>query len=242
MKTRIIAVAAAAGLALAGAIALVFAVQGAGQVAAAGKDTRPVLVVTAEIPAGTSADRLESAVSLENVPGAYVAEDAVADLDDLDGLITAVGLKPGEQVLASRFVTPAELASSGGRADVPEGMQEVSIALDIQRVAGGSVGPGDRVGVFASLPASGVEAASTRLLLDQVLVTAVASTVDQDEEGGSAQGLVLVTLAVSADDAQRLVYAAEFGTVWLSAQNAESTPVTGGAATRPAATQGSAAQ
>ena len=41
-----------------------------------------------------------------------------------------------------------------------------------------------------------------------------------------------MTFAVNADDAQKLVYGAEFGRVYLSLQNAKTTPLTGGAATR----------
>ena len=38
---------------------------------------------------------------------------------------------------------------------VPEGLQEVSVAVDLQRIAGGAVGPGGRVGVFASFDDNG---------------------------------------------------------------------------------------
>ena len=55
MKTRIIAVAIAAVLAVVGAIALVVAVRSADQAAVAGAQLQSVLVVTAEIPAGTEA-------------------------------------------------------------------------------------------------------------------------------------------------------------------------------------------
>lgn len=44
-----------------------------------------------------------------------------------------------------------------------------------------------------------------------------ATTDAQDEEAGPADE-ILVTLAVSGSDAERLVYAMEFGTVWLSYQ------------------------
>jgi pilus assembly protein CpaB len=122
-------------------------------------------------------------------------------------------------VLSSRFATSTELASSGVHVAVPEGMQEVSIAVDLQRIAGGAVGPGGRVGVFASYDDASQGSKSTALLLNQVLVTAIASTVDPDADGAQAQGLVLVTLALNAADAQAVVNAAEFGHIWMSAQN-----------------------
>lgn len=214
MKTRIIAVAVAAVLALVGAVVLVMAVRSADQAATAGAQLTSVLIVRTEVPAGTAADHLGDAVEVRQVPARYVADGAVADLAELDGLVAVVNLQPGEQILATRFSSPQQLASAGIHAAVPEGMQEVSIAVDLQRIAGGSVGPGERVGVFASFDETG-----TTLLLNQVLVTSIASTVDPDADGQQAQGLVLVTLALNAEDAMAVVHAAEFGHIWMSAQN-----------------------
>lgn len=219
MRTRIIAVVIAAVLAVVGAIALVVAFRSADQAAVAGAQLQSVLVVKAEVPAGTEADHLGDAVTVQQVPAKYVAEGAVEDLDDLAGLVAAVNLQPGEQVLASRFSSPAELASSGVHVAVPEGLQEVSVAVDLQRIAGGVVGPGDRVGVFASYDDGAAGAKSTTLLLNRVLVTSLRSTVDPDADEQQAQGLVLVTLALDADQAKAVVNAAEFGHIWMSAQN-----------------------
>lgn len=218
MRTRIIAVAVAAVLALAGAVVLVLAVRSADQAAVAGARLVEVLVVHDEVPAGTAADHLGDAVRVEQVPARFVATGAVADIGDLSGMVAAVNLQPGEQVLASRFSSPEQLASAGVHAAVPAGMQEVSVAVDLQRIAGGFVGPGDRVGVFASFE-TGASTGTTRLILNQVLVTSVASTVDPASDQQQAQGLVLVTLALSAEDATAVVHAAEFGRIWMTAQN-----------------------
>jgi pilus assembly protein CpaB len=219
MRTRIIAVAVAAVLAIVGAVVLVVAVRSADQAATAGAQLQSVLVVRTEVPAGTAADHLGDTVTVEQIPAKFVADDAVTDVVDLAGLVAAVTLEPGEQVLASRFSSPEQLASAGVHAAVPEGLQEVSIAVDLQRIAGGSVGPGDRVGVFASYEDSTGGTKTTTLLLNQVLVTSIASTVDPNADEQQAQGLVLVTLALDAEDARAVVNAAEFGHIWMSAQN-----------------------
>jgi pilus assembly protein CpaB len=212
MRTRIIAVVVAAVLAIAGAATLVFAFQGASQSAIAGTRTQSVLVVVTEIPAGTTGEAARAFVHERDVPAAYVVEGAVEQIDDLSGLVAAARLLPGEQVLADRWATPAELAATGGRVEAPDGSQEISVALDLERVAGGAIEPGSRAGVWAS--ADDV----TSLLFDQVLVTALASTVDADEADASTQGTVLVTFAVSAEQAQAIIQAAEFGEIWLSLQ------------------------
>lgn len=212
MRTRIIAVIVAAVLAIAGATALVFAVQGASQSAAAGTRTQTVLVVVTEIPFGMTGEAAAALVEEKKVPAAYIAEGAVDSVDDLVGLVAAARLLPGEQVLAGRWSTPADLAATGGRLDPPDGTQELSIALELERVAGGAVVPGSRVGVWGSADDA------TSLLFDQVLVTAIASTVAAGDDGATTQGTVLVTFAVSEAQAQAIIQAAEFGEIWLSLQ------------------------
>jgi pilus assembly protein CpaB len=242
MRIRIIAVVAAIVLAAVGAVVLVVAVRGASQQAADGAKTEAVLVVTSEIPAGTSSAAIAGSAEVRRIPAAYVVAGAVASTKALLGRVASTTLEPGEQVLASRFVTPQELSASGGSAAVPKGMQEVSVAVDVARMAGGKVGVGDRVGVYVSFDGSGGQPASTGLLLDRVLVTSLASTAVQSSgtpltgtsQKPSTSGTVLVTLAVSADDAQRLIYAAEFGKIWFSAENADSASVTSGVVTRAA--------
>lgn len=223
MRTRIIAVVVAAVLAVVGAGVLVMAVRSADDRAAAGEQLVPVLVVTAAIPAGTSGDHLGGSVRVEKIPAAYVPRDAVADASDLAGLVAAVDLVAGEQVLAGRFQTPAELASSGARVSVPAGLQEVAVAVDLQRIAGGAVGPGDKVGVFVSFDPTSGEGSTTQLLLDQVLVTSVTSGVASSDEAVT-QGLVLVSLALTAEQATAVVHAAEFGHIWMSSQNDDTAP------------------
>lgn len=242
MRIRIIAIAIAAVLAIVGVVVLVGAFRVQSQSAAGGKNLVSVLVVTSAIPAGTSASELGNSVETESIPAAYVAHGAARTVGDLAGRVASVSLQPGEQVLASRFVTSTELAATGGTAAVPSGMQQVSIAIDSQRMAGGRIGVGDHVGIFVSLDSTGTDPATTQLLLNDVLVTAVGGAVAPASSSGvgtdsttptsSVTGSTLVTFALGADDAQKLVYGAEFGHVWLSLQNAKSTPVTVGPATR----------
>lgn len=242
MRIRIIAIAIATVLAVVGVVVLVSAFRTQGEAVAAGKNRVTVLVVTAEIPAGTAASSLAGSVQTKSIPAAYVAPGAATSLVALRGRVASVTLEPGEQLLASRFVTTSELAATGGTAAVPVGLQQVTISMDAARTAGGRIGAGDHVGVFVSLDASGDAPASTQLLLNDVLVTAVggaSAAGSSSAVGGSAatttssvSDTTLVTFAVSADDAQKLVYGAEFGRVWLSLQDAQSSPVTAGPATR----------
>ena len=234
MRTRIIAVAIAAILAVVGGVILVNYVRTVSTTAAQGAQLTDVLVVTQVIPAGTSADKADNSYTVKQIPAAYVAPGAVTSASQLSGLVATAELEPGEQMLTSRWATAAQLSAQGGTAAVPTGMQEVAVAVDLQRIVGGRVGAGNHVGIYVSLDASGDQLARTSLLLDQVLVTSVTSSANSaaataTSATAATQGLVLVSVAVTADDAQKLVYALEFGKVWMSLENDRSTAATAGA-------------
>src|SRR5918998_3869695 len=134
---------------------------------------------------------------------------------------------PGEQLLASRFIDPALLADPNA-VKIPKGMQELSIALESQRVLGGELKPGATVGVFVSLAKEDERPAQTHLVLHKVLVSKVqrgASAQQQEGAGGDngtglPEGGLMVTLAVTAPSAEKIVFGAEHGKIWLSLEPA----------------------
>jgi pilus assembly protein CpaB len=157
------------------------------------------------------------------VPAKALPADAVSDPAAISGLVTTVDLVPGEQLLNTRFRDPA---TSQNPADipVPAGMQEVSILLEPQRSVGGRLQAGDTVGVFISLGAGITKPPTevTHLTLHKVLVTALHGTsataggATPEATPGAATEDVLITLALTAADAEKVVYGQEFGTIWLS--------------------------
>lgn len=232
MTTRIIAVILAAVLAVVGAVLLISYVRGADDRAFEGAKLTEVLIVQDGIPAGTSGADLGTSVDLESVPIAYVADGAITDVADLDGLVAAVALQPGEQVLATRFVEPDQFGADGGSVAVPKGLQELTISLEVQRAVGGSLVSGDLVGVYGSLQSDNVDPARTQLVESGVLVTSVVRDSAVDPATAQTTGTILVSMAVNADQAQRIVYQLEFGQVYLTLQGKDVTPPTGGAVTR----------
>ena len=217
MNRKLNGIIAAAVLAIIGTFLLVGYVSSAEARATRGEKLVPVLVVREAIRAGTDVDALEDAVAIEHIPSKVRADGAVESLDDLEG-VTAVALVPGEQLLADRFVEPSVQA----RGNVPAGFHEVTLSLEPQRALGGRIGPGHKVGVVASFGAEETDERPTSLLLDGVLVTSVQAVEpppenDGDEKIGAApSSALLVTLAVTADDLEKVVDATEHGSVWLS--------------------------
>jgi pilus assembly protein CpaB len=214
----------------------------------AGTETTEVFVVQKAIPAGTPASGLNDSVTKKPIQKSTLAEGTVANLADLGSKVTAVSLVPGEQLVSSRMVD-ADSFLGPSRVAVPDGMQEISIKLPIDRVVGGKVNAGDTVGIFVSLQEGSGDAAAksqgTQLTFHKVLVTAAqfsngsAAQPDAAQQGQSqgslnssnsnqSDGTYLITVARNSADAERLVYAIEFGKIYLSKEPAAATEGTAG--------------
>jgi pilus assembly protein CpaB len=224
VRRRLLAAVAALVLLVVGTAVLVAYVRGADARALAGVRTVEVLVVDELIPEGTPASELSGLVRTETLPAKAALADRVTDLADLAGRVAGVDLLPGEQLVDGRFVDASALRAPG-TVPVPEGKQEVSILLEPQRAVGGRLAAGDTVGVFISLTFEN-GTATTHEVLHHVLVTQVqGAPAAAPAEPGQPQtasstpvpsGSLLITLAVNAGDAERVVFGAEHAAIWLS--------------------------
>lgn len=221
MNRRLVSAIAAGVLAILGAVLLVSYVNNADSRAMANMDPIEVLVVSAPIAQGTPAEEIAASVTTEQLPKAAVGPDAVRSLAEVAGRVAATDLQPGEQVLGARFVTRQSLERFGG-IPAPEGYHSVTIALDAPRVVGGTVTAGDTVGVFVTLEDG------THLVLRKILVTRVqgglGSTqptegVENPDAAPEPEGGAMITMALTTDQAQTVVYAAEHGSIWLSLED-----------------------
>ncbi len=234
MKTRLIAGVIAVVLATVGTVVLVSYARGADARAMAGLDTVDVLVASEPIPQGTQASDLAALVETRQLPANVVLPNGVTNLNQLAGDVALVALDPGEQLLNSKFGAPP--STNPDAVVVPPEMQQVTVLLDLQRAMGGNIKSGDTVGVFLSYtPIDQVN--RTHLTLQKVLVTGVqgaptaagaasgtqnpvsVSTSDSTATPPAQTDLtnkLLVTVATNAGDAEQIVFAATYGTVWLS--------------------------
>lgn len=231
MKSRLLAGTAAIALAVVGALLIIFYAQGADQRAMATTKPVDVLVVKTAIPAGTPVNEMAASLVIEKVPAAGVANTALSTLDNKAGTVSAVALVPGEQLLAERLVAPEE-AKSEGAVKVPAGFQEVSFEVEPKRVVGGRIDVGDHVGFFLSFEGGAFKAkpedVTTQLTVHKALVTAVqrapqttpaekpAEGEPNPEDTTLPEGSLMLTVAVNDVDAGKIVFASEFGRIWLT--------------------------
>ena len=226
MRRRLLAATAALVLLVAGTLVLLAYVRGADARALAGARTVEVLVVDELVPEGTPAADLAGLVRTEVLPAKAALADRVTDLSSLSGKVATVDLQPGEQLLRSRFTSPDDRAAPGTVA-VPDGLQEVSVLLEPQRAVGGRLAAGDTVGVVVSID----DLVATYSVLHGVLVTQVQgapapATAESGTETASAgspapAASLMVTLAVTAGQAEAVVFGIEHGTLWLTLEPAD---------------------
>ncbi|GGI44790.1 pilus assembly protein CpaB [Agromyces flavus] len=234
MKTRIIGAIVALILAVAGAFVLVTYVRGADARAAEGAELAEVYIVQEPIAEGTAGESIEELVRVDTIPQRNLAEGYVTDLEELAGLVAATDILPGEQLLTARFVDPADLAARGD-VPIPEGMQLVSFTLPADRVVGGQVRAGDKIGLVGTADPDEIGDEEdvvnpvSRFAFHGVLVTKVQGVAGVDPETGEEQSQgagdsIMVTIALSAPDVERWVWfsegeAAQYAQMWLTLEN-----------------------
>ncbi len=210
-----------------GVVTLVRYVRTAEDRALAGQQLVDVVVATQTVEAGTRADQMVAITEVRQVPASSRTPGAITDLSQVDDMITSVDLVPGEQLLAARFLDGETRLVAGGEVQIEPGLVEVTVQVNPSRAVGGQIVPGERVAVVSYVgdinlsddsidPRSGV-------LLRQALVTNIQSaapeTLSNEENDRNRQtpgSDFLVTLAVEPASAERLVFADEYGIVWLA--------------------------
>jgi pilus assembly protein CpaB len=227
MGRRSLLLVAAVVLAGLGAALVFWYAHGADQRAAQGLQLRKVLVATTEIPAGTSGASLvgSSSVELRDVAAGSVAPGALSDLSGVRSLTTLGPVFPGEQLLGAQFGPSAALTSL----PIPDGMMAVSVQLgDPERVAG-FVTAGSEVAVFVTIantdPATQARQPDmTQILLTRVPVigvgnTSVVTQTSTDRTGQQNTEQIpktILTLAVTQDEATRLIHATQKGSLYFA--------------------------
>jgi len=245
MTRRILAILFALALAVFGTAAVLLYVKSADDRAVTGMEPVDVLVAKARIPAGTTGEVIRSKELAETIklPARSVPADEVLTRipAELDKLVITSDLQPRQVVLKGMF--SQQTRTAGGLA-IPEGKIAISVEATMAAQVAGYVRPGSQVAVFASyhfvadgknttrvLGSSGEGPGGTSVLLSKVEVIAVgpygegATTVTPLDNGNAgnndteASAAVLVTVAVTTEEAAKLIHAANADAIYLALVN-----------------------
>lgn len=199
----------AAGLGLLASGVMFAYVNGANQRADAGEPQGPVLVAKAAIPLNTPI--LADQVAVESRPVRYIPEGALTNPELAVGRMTKIELAVGEPVLESKLFRQGEEAQAV--LPVPPGMRAITVAVDEVVGVAGFVQPGMTVDVVSTMDIEGDVV--TRFLLQKVKVLACAQDAKRKDDP-EARVVSSATLAVSPQDAEKLILAADRGKIRLA--------------------------
>lgn len=209
-----------------------------------------VLVATERIPAGTTAGEAVAGelATVRTFARTSVPEGALTDVKSVAQQVALTDLYPGEMLLAVKFGEQA--APNSGALTIPEGHLAVTVNLENPRGVSGFVTPNAEVAVFDTFNVFPRDAGSgqtpsgdrlsddydknraTRLLLPRVKVLAVGAQTSlrpeaEDDEAavpaGAPPTATAVTLAVMQKDAEKVIHAAETGSLWFALLSPQST-------------------
>ena len=219
MDRRRILLVFAAVIAALGTLLVFLYVKGADNRANQAVESQNILTAVALIAPGESVDTAAAAGKFELRPIAAnsVLAGALVDTSAITGKVATTTIYPGEQIIASKFGGSAEALSS---LPIPKGKLAISVNLsDPARVAG-FVSPGSEVTIFMTgSSTTGTIGPFARMLLARVTVIGVGSTTPGQTTTTASDGTAttevlpnaLLTLAVSKEDAERVLFASTNG-------------------------------
>jgi pilus assembly protein CpaB len=188
-----------------------------------------VLVSKQDIPAQTNLDNLISggAFTTLQVPEDALVQGAVTDLSQLKGKSTAFPILQGEQITTARL-QGSSTQVEGGALGIPAGHRALTLSVEAPQAVGGVIQAGDHITLYATFDNVSVITPSLQRLLQgtaprKIEIPDFTATVvpdvqvlkaTQSSEGNA--GSVLLTLALTPIDAQKVVFAEEEGKIWVA--------------------------
>ncbi|MGI5836455.1 MAG: Flp pilus assembly protein CpaB [Chloroflexota bacterium] len=204
----------------------------------------PVVVATQDIPARTKVTA--SMVAVKQMPPDAKHANAFAEVSEVEGKVTKLPITAGEQVISNKFVVQREEA--GLAFTIPPSKRAVAITVNEVIGAGGLIVPGDYVDVIGVFDKETMGKDMAAIILQNMLVLSVAQSIEGElppEEPKTPVQQVgdqirvpeptptpvvkpkampeakTVTLAVTPEEAQRLVLAEARGTLRLALRPAK---------------------
>ena len=124
--------------------------------------TRTVVVAVAAIPARTTGEAMvaNGLVKEQQIDASAVAPGAIDSISKLQGMALTVPVASGQQLLQTQLAAPSTQALSFR---VKTGMRAITLPIDRNNAAGGSIQEGDRVDVIATFKADEFQVAGLTL-------------------------------------------------------------------------------
>lgn len=173
----------------------------------------PVLVAKRPIEAGTPGReaRSKGLAAVESLPRRSVVLGSFSSVEQLNGLVAAEDIYPGEQVTARRF---RPLEERGIRSKLDGNLRAIEISGTGHQVLAGTLKEGDHTDVVANFKlegsSTGANTTFTRVILRDILVLRTGSG-GEDGDVTSSGDEASVQLALTDSQSQKLFFAMQNG-------------------------------
>lgn len=196
-----------------------------------------VFLVKQDIPKGFPGERAldEGYIAKDRIPRKFYPAKAVVDVQTLRGKVAIAPLSAGVPVVDDNFVEP-RIAQESFAQRIDKDKQAVTLSVSAVQGVARLIVPGDKVNMLITSdsgdPAAGLQ---TQFVLQGIEVLAVGNSTElqpgeaapaQAAAAGTAQTLDsgLITFAVPALDAERVVHASQSGAIHLTLVPPDFTP------------------
>jgi pilus assembly protein CpaB len=235
--TKTIAAISALLLALAATVAIYFYVRGVEERAFEAAELVEVFVAQGPIDAGATAAEVSEAglITRDTAPRGNVPFGAITSLDEIEEQFALDPILTGEIILRERWGTSEEVTVGF---TIPDGFEAIAAEVAVPPGVAGFVRAGDVVSAIATVELLGPtveddegnvsaepEEIRTQYLLQGIEVLAVGQRQLQTEEQEATTASVLLTLAIEPEDAERLVFAIQNGSLYFTLLPDDAAPV-----------------
>lgn len=173
-----------------------------------------VFVAKSPVSAGASGEDLMMIMEKRDIPQKYVAADAIKSESDVKDKSLVIALSAGEQLTKNKL---RQEAVSEISYRLTSGKVAVSIPVDEVIGVSGNVKAGDHVAIFATFTPGPGGSDITQLLLGDIEVLMNSEGDVKSGKLSSSGGLKkTLTLAVTLQEAEKVIFAEEKGKVWVS--------------------------
>ncbi|HEX2149729.1 MAG TPA: Flp pilus assembly protein CpaB [Actinomycetota bacterium] len=194
-------------------------------------ETAEAYVATADLTIGTVWEDLAGLVEKRPIPVALRPPGAITDPAQVKGKTLVRSMGRGEVLTTVQFnQTGAESLK------IPNGQRALTLSLPAPQGVADYIQPGAKADIFVTfkgLPGvtNPVDATLTQLLLSNVTVLANRRALPAQALADGAPppdgGDILLTFAVTVEQAEKIVFAKENGALWLTLMNPEDPPGVG---------------
>lgn len=174
-------------------------------------------VAGADLTIGSTWEDISLNVSRQQVPAALRPSDAIGEPQDVSGKTLVRNVAQGEVLTATQF------NNNGAESlNIPEGTSALTLSLDYPQGVGDYIQPGSKANIFVTIKGEGPGGVLTQQMLGDIPVLSNRRALSAEEvaEGRAADdgGQLLLTFAVTLEQAEKIIFAKENGSVWLTLQ------------------------